>query len=86
MEGWLAFNVTAGQVGAFASLARDLRLQRLLLAVREDDEPAAHGHAYAEAMQQLVDSGVNATIIRYQDPLPLPEAQAPYRIMRGDLP
>eukprot|EP01031_Cornospumella_fuschlensis_P026053 gene26053-31456_t len=86
VDGWLAFNVSAAQVPAFASLAVDLRLQRLVLAVREDSEAAAYGHAYGETMQQLAESGVNATILRYEEPTALPEARAPYRIMRGHLP
>lgn len=57
-----------------------------MLAVCEGNEAAACGHVYADVMQQLADSGVNATIIRYQTPISLAEARAPYRIMRGELP
>eukprot|EP01039_Chlorochromonas_danica_P007715 gene7715-8526_t len=83
---WLAFNISSHDVKRYAALASELSLQRVVFVVRETAEDAAQPHGYNESLQVLADHNVLATILRFEQTVPLEESTAPFRVMRGELP
>lgn len=85
-DAWLAFNVSAADLPAYARLAAQHSLKRVVLGVFVPEELRGEDVLFADAQSTMAAAGVAFTVLKFGEVRRMGEAKYPYRLVRGALP